>query len=113
MDPEVATNGVSKDMDNVKLNGPANAGKKALQRKQSTPMMPPFLVSAPGKVIAFGEHAVVHGKVWAKSSFFPLNNQVLTWRDRQLLQRQSLYDPTSSLQRSPSPSAPFLYDFQT
>lgn len=29
----------------------------------STPMMPPFMVSAPGKVIVFGEHAVVHGKV--------------------------------------------------
>ena len=26
-------------------------------------MMPAFLVSAPGKVIVFGEHAVVHGKV--------------------------------------------------
>lgn len=33
------------------------------RRKQSSPMMPPFMVSAPGKVIVFGEHAVVHGKV--------------------------------------------------
>lgn len=33
------------------------------QRKQSSPMMPAFIVSAPGKVIMFGEHAVVHGKV--------------------------------------------------
>jgi hypothetical protein len=32
-------------------------------RKSSTPMMPAFMVSAPGKVIVFGEHAVVHGKV--------------------------------------------------
>lgn len=32
------------------------------ERKHSTPMAPPFMVSAPGKVIAFGEHAVVHGK---------------------------------------------------
>lgn len=31
-------------------------------RKTSTPMMPAFMVSAPGKVIVFGEHAVVHGK---------------------------------------------------
>ena len=31
-------------------------------RRVSTPMMPPFMVSAPGKVIVFGEHAVVHGK---------------------------------------------------
>ena len=34
-----------------------------LQRRQSTPLMPAFVVSAPGKVIVFGEHAVVHGKV--------------------------------------------------
>ncbi|KAF2876544.1 ribosomal protein S5 domain 2-type protein [Massariosphaeria phaeospora] len=33
-----------------------------LLRKQSSPMMPPFMVSAPGKVIVYGEHAVVHGK---------------------------------------------------
>jgi mevalonate kinase len=26
-------------------------------------MMPAFMVSAPGKVIVYGEHAVVHGKV--------------------------------------------------
>lgn len=32
-------------------------------RKESSPLMPAFMVSAPGKVIVFGEHAVVHGKV--------------------------------------------------
>ncbi|RMD40459.1 hypothetical protein DV735_g4661, partial [Chaetothyriales sp. CBS 134920] len=31
-------------------------------RKDSSPMAPAFMVSAPGKVIVFGEHAVVHGK---------------------------------------------------
>lgn len=31
-------------------------------RKQSSPMMPAFMVSAPGKVIVFGEHSVVHRK---------------------------------------------------
>ncbi|PWY86119.1 mevalonate kinase [Aspergillus heteromorphus CBS 117.55] len=36
--------------------------KKAMARKASSPMAPPFMVSAPGKVIVFGEHAVVHGK---------------------------------------------------
>lgn len=33
-----------------------------MNRKQSSPMMPAFMVSAPGKVIVFGEHSVVHGK---------------------------------------------------
>ncbi|KAK2748318.1 Mevalonate kinase [Myotisia sp. PD_48] len=32
-------------------------------RKPSSPMAPPFMVSAPGKAIVFGEHAVVHGKL--------------------------------------------------
>lgn len=31
-------------------------------RKASSPMAPAFMVSAPGKVIVYGEHAVVHGK---------------------------------------------------
>lgn len=31
-------------------------------RNPSSPMAPAFMVSAPGKVIVFGEHAVVHGK---------------------------------------------------
>lgn len=47
-------------------NGSSNGERKApLTRKESSPMMPPFMVSAPGKVIVFGEHAVVHGKVGA------------------------------------------------
>lgn len=40
-----------------------NNPRSHLQRKPSSPMMPAFMVSAPGKVIVFGEHAVVHGKV--------------------------------------------------
>ena len=33
-----------------------------MERRSSTPLMAPFMTSAPGKVIVFGEHAVVHGK---------------------------------------------------
>lgn len=49
------------------LNGTLKKSDKKrieMARKQSSPMMPAFIVSAPGKVIVFGEHAVVHGKVF-------------------------------------------------
>jgi mevalonate kinase len=39
-----------------------NGTKPSHRRKPSSPMAPAFMVSAPGKVIVFGEHAVVHGK---------------------------------------------------
>lgn len=55
-------NGVSEEMASAHLNGTENS-RRPLDRKQSAPMMPAFMVSAPGKVIVFGEHAVVHGKV--------------------------------------------------
>ena len=41
----------------------ALAHRLKLERRMSSPMAPPFMVSAPGKVIVFGEHSVVHGKV--------------------------------------------------
>lgn len=44
-------------------NGTITPIRKRMERKKSSPMMPTFMVSAPGKVIVFGEHAVVHGKV--------------------------------------------------
>jgi len=58
------TNGLNDSMANASLNGNnKKSQRKKMDRKKSSPMMPAFMVSAPGKVIAFGEHAVVHGKV--------------------------------------------------
>lgn len=42
--------------------GTTRSPRAQTMRKKSSPMMPAFMVSAPGKVIVFGEHAVVHGK---------------------------------------------------
>lgn len=73
---EAPTNGVPR------VNGTGGDGPLALsyrikmERKQSSPMAPPFMVSAPGKVIVWGEHAVVHGKVSVLSS---LRSRVLAW----------------------------------
>jgi hypothetical protein len=54
-------------MEDTHLNGTSTSSKNGprayLDRKPSSPMMPAFMVSAPGKVIVYGEHAVVHGKV--------------------------------------------------
>lgn len=46
----------------VKEDGFANDPRGFVSRKLSAPMMPAFMTSAPGKVIVFGEHGVVHGK---------------------------------------------------
>ncbi|KAL1393511.1 ribosomal protein S5 domain 2-type protein [Phyllosticta capitalensis] len=46
----------------VNGNGVANHARTSSTRRNSLPLMPPFMVSAPGKVIVYGEHAVVHGK---------------------------------------------------
>lgn len=45
------------------MNGSSKLAARPLhERKASSPMAPAFMTSAPGKVIVFGEHAVVHGK---------------------------------------------------
>ncbi|KAF4120702.1 mevalonate kinase [Geosmithia morbida] len=44
------------------VNGINGTNGIKMDRKMSSPMAPPFMVSAPGKVIVWGEHSVVHGK---------------------------------------------------
>ncbi|GLI73063.1 mevalonate kinase [Penicillium ochrochloron] len=56
----------SSDSSSVSSTSHTQTGTKSrrpnMSRKASSPMAPAFMVSAPGKVIVFGEHAVVHGK---------------------------------------------------
>lgn len=65
-----STNGAPRVNGNSNGDGPlALSYRIKMERKQSSPMAPPFMVSAPGKVIVWGEHAVVHGKVSALALF--------------------------------------------
>lgn len=67
-EPESPISSSASDASSVSgiLNGTSSMSinpRRNMNRKKSSPMMPAFMVSAPGKVIVFGEHAVVHGKV--------------------------------------------------
>lgn len=66
--------GISRDVESLQITMSTNASaaivadepetqRRRIARKMSSPMMPAFMVSAPGKVIVFGEHSVVYGKV--------------------------------------------------
>ncbi|AEO62678.1 mevalonate kinase [Thermothielavioides terrestris NRRL 8126] len=54
---DAGVNGISNGTGTLKLNS-----RRKVDRKKSSPMLPAFMVSAPGKVILCGEHGVVHGK---------------------------------------------------
>ncbi|KAG9234165.1 ribosomal protein S5 domain 2-type protein [Amylocarpus encephaloides] len=58
----VRVGGITEDLEDIHLNGTNGRKRMPSKRKLSSPMMPAFMVSAPAKVILFGEHAVVHGK---------------------------------------------------
>ena len=79
MPPPSVVGSLRDDLQRTHLNGAASASSstaanpRAYDRKASSPMMPAFMVSAPGKVIVYGEHAVVHGKV--RVSAHPQANQ--------------------------------------
>jgi hypothetical protein len=95
------------ELEHAQFNGSIKASKRSsrahLDRKASTPMMPAFMVSAPGKVIVFGEHAVVHGKVRIEDYLDCLSPPIDIHRPPLL--PPSLFDPTSSSPHSPSRSA--------
>lgn len=79
-------------------------GAPTLRRKQSSPMMPPFMVSAPGKVIVYGEHAVVHGKVELHSP--PSSRRSILTFSRLPLLRPFPCAPISTSHSSPSRTEP-------
>lgn len=58
--PDRTRNGVNPDT--LDSDASSKPQRPAMSRKASSPMAPAFMVSAPGKAIVYGEHAVVHGK---------------------------------------------------
>ncbi|SLM37443.1 mevalonate kinase [Lasallia pustulata] len=58
-----AANGsIEEGLNGLQFDGKDKSPRSNMDKKPSSPMMPAFMTSAPGKVIVYGEHAVVYGK---------------------------------------------------
>jgi hypothetical protein len=100
------------DMESTHIGG---EDRPDVKRKMSSPLMPAFMVSAPGKVIVYGEHAVVHGKVRAYRALLQLRapEEANAIGTRPPSPQQYRYAPTSSSHSSPKTAAPSPSAFQT
>lgn len=58
------TNNLTLPGDGPAIMPPVTQRATRAHRSSTASEMPSFMVSAPGKVIVYGEHAVVYGKVW-------------------------------------------------
>ncbi|KAL9614151.1 MAG: hypothetical protein Q9167_001361 [Letrouitia subvulpina] len=60
--PDESSEDEMESLNNGILDKESKETTSAASKKSSSPMMPAFMTSAPGKVIVYGEHAVVYGK---------------------------------------------------
>ncbi|KAL8812715.1 MAG: hypothetical protein Q9200_000825 [Gallowayella weberi] len=93
-------------MESLKINGDDEAPKRhesaerpPVRRKKSAPKMPAFLTSAPGKVIVYGEHAVVYGKA-AMAAAISLRSYLLVTALSKLQRTITLRFPDINMEHS-------------
>ncbi|KAL8701417.1 MAG: hypothetical protein Q9224_000515 [Gallowayella concinna] len=93
-------------MESLRINGDNEAFKRlepaerpAVRRKRSSPKMPAFMTSAPGKVIVYGEHAVVYGKA-AMAAAISLRSYLLVTALSKLQRTITLRFPDINMEHS-------------